>query len=159
MAKLSLGAFKMSIYCFKCSTGVFTEAGQKRAHPASCAASRGCSRRAVWRREAAPLFQGNKGPFGAPPHWAPRPVLGWERGHKSLIPTTPSPGGVCSAGVGLPDTPTTHQQRGESLAFEQIRRTQLPPTPPLGSPPLLGPAHASLGHLSCVPAQRFPHAQ
>lgn len=89
------------------------------------------------------------------------PVLGCKGGvAESLIWTTPPRGGVCSGGEGLPDThpptPAPHR-RGESLPFEQIRH-QLPPTCPQQPASSARPAHASLGHLSCVPCtETFTH--
>ena len=101
---------------------------------------------------AAPLSQRNRGPSGAP-------VLGCKGGvAESLIWTTPSPGGVCSGGAGLPDTPLP--LTGVENRWPLNRSgTSCPPPAPSSPPPRRGQLMPAWGISAVSPAQRPSHTQ
>ena len=128
---------------------------KKKAHPApgGAAAGSGAAPGGLSGEGRRPLFSRET---KAPSVYPPPPCWAAGVGSPSLWSPSPPPQVVCIQQEWACLTPpTTYHQRGESLAFEQIRH-QLPPPRPWAARLLLGPAHASLGHLSCVPCTETP---
>lgn len=90
------------------------------------------------------------------------PVPGCKGGvAESLIWTTPSPGGVCSGGEGLPDTHPhpPHLTGVENRCPLNRSGTSCPPPAPSGPPPRRGQLMPAWGISAVSPARRPSHTQ
>ena len=131
---------------------------KKKAHPApgGAAAGSGAAPGGLSGEGRRPLFSRET---KAPSVYPPPPCWAAGVGSPSLWSPSPPPQVVCIQQEWACLTPpTTYHQRGESLAFEQIRH-QLPRPAPGQPASSWGQLMPAWGISAVSPAQRPPHAQ